>query len=239
MKVAVVTGAASGIGRAVAHRLSNDGYHVIAADLTAGSAGASLRPYLLDVTDAEAVDRLASSLSDCRVLVNNAAIWRFERLMDATDEVMATNLYGPLRLMRKLVPLMRDGGAVVNITLVVTTFPPRGLGLYPPSKAALETVTRMAAVEFGPLGVRCNAVAPGLIPTEGTMDFYGSPQDIAAKGSLLPLGTPDEVAAAVSFLASDDSRYVTGQVLAVDGGYLAAGAGFFAAAASGRPMVRP
>jgi 3-oxoacyl-[acyl-carrier protein] reductase len=232
--VAVVTGAAQGIGRAIAMRLARDGFEVVAVDRDAAAVehmGQEIggRAYVLDVSDPDAVAALAGRLGPCRVLVNNAGIWRYALLSETTPQqahdVLATNLLGPLLLMQALVPLMAGGGSVVNISSVVAHSPPGGVGLYPPSKAALETLTRMAAAEFGPAGVRCNAVAPGLVPTEGTQAHFGDESARAGRGALLPLGrlgTPEDIAGVVSFLCSDDARYVTGQVIRVDGGYTAA-----------------
>jgi NAD(P)-dependent dehydrogenase (short-subunit alcohol dehydrogenase family) len=127
--------------------------------------------------------------------------------------------------------------SIVNISSITAAMSPTGTGLYPPSKAALEAMTRIAAVEFGPRGVRCNAVGPGIIPTEGTLAHYGDEQTRARRGRTLPVqryGLPEEVADVVSFFCSDASRYVTGQVVYVDGGYTAAGADFFRLARDAR-----
>jgi 3-oxoacyl-[acyl-carrier protein] reductase len=123
-----------------------------------------------------------------------------------------------------------EGAAIVNISSITAKYSPIGAGIYPASKAALEALTRVAAVEFGPLGIRCNAVGPGIIPTEGTLSHYGDEATRQRRGRTLPAGRygrPGDVADTVAFFCSDDSRYVTGQVVYVDGGYTAAGASFF------------
>ena len=251
MRTAVVTGAARGLGRAIAVRLMADGFAVRAVDTDedglsrmADETGAT--PCVLDVTDEAAVDGLAARLERCDALVNNAAIWRFTPLVstpaDEARRVLDVNVLGPLLLMQRLVPIMADGvmaggvmaggqgGTIVNVSSITAKYSPTGAGLYPASKAALEALTRVAAVEFGPLGIRCNAVGPGIIPTEGTMSHYGDEATRQRRGRTLPAGRygrPGDIADVVAFFCSGDSRYVTGQVIYVDGGYTAAGASFF------------
>lgn len=241
MPTAVVTGAARGLGRAIAERLVADGFTVWAVDLdedevhrTAGELDAL--PCAMDVTDEVALDALVGRVGDCDVLVNNAAIWRFTPLastpMDEARQVLETNVLAPLLWMQRFLPLLQrsKGASIVNISSITASMSPTGTGVYPPSKAALEAMTRMAAVEFGPMGIRCNVVGPGIIPTEGTLSHYGDEATRTRRGRTLPAqryGRPEDVADVVAFYCSDASRYVTGQVTYVDGGYTAAGADFF------------
>ena len=241
MRTAVVTGAARGLGRAMAARLVADGFAVWAVDtdeaeVTSMARETGVTGCALDVTDENAVDGLAARLERCDALVNNAAIWRFTPLaatpIDEASRVLAVNVLGPLLLMQRLVPVMArgGGGTIVNVSSITAKYSPTGTGVYPASKAALEALTRVAAVEFGPLGIRCNAVGPGIIPTEGTLSHYGDEATRQRRGRTLPAGRygePGDIADVVAFFCSDDSRYVTGQVVYVDGGYTAAGAEFF------------
>ena len=132
-----------------------------------------------------------------------------------------------------------EGGSIVNLSSITAKYSPTGAGLYPASKAALEALTRIAAVEFGPPGVRCNAVGPGIIPTDGTLAHYGDDDTRRApraRAAGRPLRTPRRHRRRRRLLlAGDDSRYVTGQVLYVDGGYTAAGADFFRLARDAEP----
>lgn len=243
MRTAVVTGAARGLGRAMAERLVADGFSLVVVDtdgdeLAATADALGARPVVLDVTDEAAVAALAGSLDRCDALVNNAAIWRFTPLastpLDEARRVLEVNVVAPLLLMQRFLPLLSAvGGAIVNVSSITAHYSPTGAGVYPASKAALETLTRVAAVEFGPLGVRCNAVGPGIVPTAGTLEHYGDDATRERRGRTLPAGRygePEDVADVVGFFCSDAARYVTGQVVYVDGGYTAAGAEFFRAA---------
>jgi gluconate 5-dehydrogenase len=139
---------------------------------------------------------------------------------------------------RALAPLIEvnGGGAIVNISSITARSYAAGTSAYPLSKAAMEALTVGLATELGPRGIRVNAVAPGTIPTEGTGDHYGDAEAQRRRAAVLPLqrlGEPDDVAAAVSFLASPAASWITGQVLAVDGGFLASHGQFYRLARKG------
>jgi NAD(P)-dependent dehydrogenase (short-subunit alcohol dehydrogenase family) len=235
VRVALVTGGARGIGRACAARLAQDGFRVLIAD-RAGAAEAAAgidgaHPLEVDLGDAAQTRELAAGiLADpgrCDVLVNNAAhLGRhaFEDLdLDIWRRFHTVNVEAPFLLCSTLVPAMaqRGGGRVVNIiSNTVWAPPPAGLCAYVTTKSALLGFTRALAVEFGGRGVTVNAVAPGLTPTPGSRsdmgpdDFAHVREQQAVDRSLMP----EDVAAAVSYLVSDDAAAVTGQALRVDGG---------------------
>lgn len=242
---AVVTGAGQGIGRAVAGRLAADGYEVVCVDSggdAAQRAAAELngRALVADVRDEAAAEGLAADLDRCDVLVNNAAVWRYTPLaqtpVDQALEVLHVNVVGTLIWMKALVPVMgrSGGGSVVNLSSVTCLSTATGVGLYPATKAAIITLSKQAALEWAPLGVRVNVVGPGMVVTEGTEAAYGTtPEQHADRGRLLPLGrlgAPDDIAGTVAFLCSSDAAYMTGQVLWVDGGFGDAGNEFYRAA---------
>jgi NAD(P)-dependent dehydrogenase (short-subunit alcohol dehydrogenase family) len=217
---AVVTGAGRGIGAVIAQRLEEDGYEVARLDIAGDGV------IRCDVTNEDDVRAAADTVGPVDVLVNNAGIWRFTPLRDTSSEdfldVIKVNVLGPFQMARAFVDGMiaRGGGSIVNIVSIAGTNASPAVGSYTPSKAGLLALTRLMAVEWGPLGVRCNAVGPGLIPTEGA-GVYGDPDVKAARAAAIPvgrLGTPLDIANAVAFFASEQSSYVNGQALFVDGG---------------------
>ena len=234
--VALVTGAGQGLGRATAQRLHADGHEIVAVDLdgvkaraTAEAVGGEWR--VCDVGDRSAVAALAASLPDgIDILINNAGIWRFGPLTTADpvdiDSVLRTNLAGTLHCALAFAPLMaaRGGGSIVNLTSAAAPMRAQGVGIYPVSKAAVEALTQQLAVELGPQHIRVNAVGPGMIVTEGTAPSYADPAVLAARTAMVPLreiGIPTDIADAIAFLVSPAARYISGQILYVDGGVTA------------------
>lgn len=231
MSVAVVTGAGRGLGRAIALRLAEDGHEIVAVDLdgasakeTAETVGGRWRE--CDISNIDAVGALAAELGSIQVLINNAGIWRFGPLMDATeqdiDDVMRVNVLGIVRCCQAFVPGMTagGGGAIVNMSSAAAATRSPGVEIYPVTKAAVETLTQQLALELGPDGIRVNAVGPGLVVTEGTaVNFEGERRaERAANVPLRRVGAPIDIANVVAFLASDQASYVSGQVVYVDGG---------------------
>jgi len=234
MGIAVVTGAGQGLGRATAERLARDGHHVVALDRDADRAAETAalvggEAHQCDVTDRDTVLAVAATLEGCDVLVNNAGIWKFHSILDMSPAdahaVIDVNVLGIVWCAQAFVPLMKAGGSgsVVNLSSGAAYTNSPGLGMYPATKSAVESLTRTMALELGPLGIRANAIGPGLIVSDGTAaNFQGEQGVERAKG--VPLGrtgTPADIADVVSFLCSDDARYVNGQVLYVDGGITA------------------
>ncbi|MCV7281721.1 SDR family oxidoreductase [Mycolicibacterium flavescens] len=240
-KTALVTGATAGIGYAVAVQLAAAGAEVVVHGRNAErgaktvqdveNAGGSACFVAADLSDADDVRRLADEAGEVDVLVNNAGIYPVIATFDATDadfdEQINTNLRAPFVLVQKLVPgmLSRGDGAVVNVSSVAASRPAADAGIYGASKAGLELLTKLWADEFGARGVRVNGVSPGPTRTAGTADF--GPDGIEGMGrttALARAADADEIASAVTFLASPAASYVNGTILDVDGG---------------RPAIRP
>jgi NAD(P)-dependent dehydrogenase (short-subunit alcohol dehydrogenase family) len=245
-KVALVTGAARGIGLATAKRFLDEGWRVALLDIEAElleKATASLAntdntlALHCDVADAaqvaKALERVASRFGRLDALVNNAGVAVFAPLLETSDadwnRILAVNLSGPFICTKAAVPLLREAGngAVVNITSISAVRASTLRSAYGTSKAGLAHLTKQLAVELASLGIRVNGVAPGPVDTAMAKAVH-TPDIRADYHDAIPLnryGLEEELAEAIFFLSSDRSSYITGQILAVDGGFDAAGIG--------------
>jgi 3-oxoacyl-[acyl-carrier protein] reductase len=237
-RVALITGASRGIGRAIALRLAAAGATVVAAargtnaEPTASSivtAGGRAEAVALDVTDSEAVGQAVAGVLERHgqidILVNNAGMTRDQLMLrmkrDDWDAVIATNLTAAFVLTQAVLkPMIKQrSGRIINVSSVVGQAGNAGQANYAASKAGLIGFTKSVALEVASRGITVNAVTPGLIDTDMTRAISSAAHaDWAAKIPLQRLGTPEDVAAAVAFLASDEAAYITGHVLAVNGG---------------------
>lgn len=234
MKTAVVTGAAGGLGLAISERLAEAGYKVGVLDQTqelADKAAAGIKGSVAlqaDVRSEDSVEAALDTFGDVPdVLVNNAGIARFASLMEHTLEdfssVIEVNLVGCFVMARAAARRMakRGSGCIVNITSINGITPAPGVGAYPAAKAGLAALTKHMAIEWGPLGIRVNAVAPGFIHAGMSNPFLANQATRDLRIAAVPtrsLGEAVDIAEAVFYLSSDAAKYVNGHELVVDGG---------------------
>jgi len=240
-KIALVTGASRGLGRAAAARLAQAGARVIvhysasrdaaesiAAEIRAKGGTADLIAADLSAVDgahklAEAVRGLGVEKLD--ILVNNAGVGTFssidEQSVEEFDRLFAVNVRSPYFLVQQLLPLLGEGSSVIFLSSVVARVAFEGTSAYSATKGAIEVITRNLAAELGPRGIRVNAIAPGAIETDMAESFIGTDEGkewVKSAQALKRIGQPDDIADAVLFLASNDSRWVDGRSIEVSGG---------------------
>ncbi len=241
-KVAVVTGASKGIGAAIAKQLAADGARVVVNYATsregadrvvneitgAGGEAIAVRASVADERDIdELFAQTGKAYGKVDILVNNAGVYGFAPLSAVTaDEYRRehdTNVLGLLLTTKAALPLFPgEGGSVINISSVVSTLAPAGASIYAASKGAVDTITKALAKELGPRKIRVNAINPGLVITEGThtAGLVGSDfeRGAVAQTPLGRAGQPEDIALPVSFLASEEARWITGETIFVSGG---------------------
>jgi NAD(P)-dependent dehydrogenase (short-subunit alcohol dehydrogenase family) len=240
-RVALITGAGSGIGEAIAHAIADAGARVIAVDIdgaaadrTAAAIGRSAVSFVCDVTDRGQCDGLASDVRSrigaISTLVNNAGIIRrgtvlAPRTREDWDATLAVNLDGPYNMVTAFLDQLRETkGSIINIGSIQSFVALPNSAAYTTSKGGVRLLTKALAIELSPLGIRVNAIGPGFTATPLNAKAREDAAYMANFESRIPLGrigTPEDIAGPAVFLASDMARYITGVTLPVDGGYLA------------------
>ena len=235
-KTALVTGGSRGIGRAICQRLALQGADIVlhynsnraAAEETAASIGRSVRLVQADIGSLDDIERMFAELAGLRLdfLINNAGIWRDTPMGSSSaavvNEMLDTNLRGPFWVTQCALPLLNEGGCIVNVSSVAGRIGVAGgRSLYGATKAAVDSLTRNWALELAPRRIRVNGVAPGYITTDMTDAFFSDRamlERTIKRQPLGALGTPEEVADVVVFLCSDGSKFITGQSINISGG---------------------
>jgi NAD(P)-dependent dehydrogenase (short-subunit alcohol dehydrogenase family) len=242
-KVALITGASKGIGQAIAEFYAaagakvvvssrkQDAVDVVAAEIKAkGFEATAIACHMGDMVD---VGRLAEATiakyGTIDILVNNAAVNPVfgpvvDTSLEAFDKIIAVNVKGPFELAKKVYPILKakKSGSVINISSIGGLRPEHGLGIYSMSKAALISLTKVFAKEWGDDNIRANVICPGLIKTKFSEALWSNDKVMAMMMKVLPIkrvGTPEEIAALALYLAADSSAYCTGSVFTADGGF--------------------
>jgi len=237
-RVALITGAGQGIGRGIAVQLAHDGYNIAIADINLNNLAETAREISAlgvkvlkieaNVANSYDVQNMVQATMDefglLDVLVNNAGIYPFEPFMDMTEEqwdkVISVNLKSLFLCSQAVARVMSKGGRIIMISSIASLLGFSGLAHYCASKGGANSLVRALALELAPRQITVNAVAPGSIMTPGTSNTDEESQKaIIMKIPLGRLGTPQDIAAAVAFLASKEASYITGQILVVDGGW--------------------
>lgn len=249
MSVAMVTGAASGIGYATCLKLAGDGFDIAAVDIDAGNlgrtaeavraAGRDVQTFQADVRDPQAVAAAVAAtgrtLGGPAALVNVAGVGVAASVADTSDEdwerILGVNLTGPFVTCRAVLPLMVEagGGDIVNVSSAAGVIGVRERAAYCASKAGVIGLTKSITVDYAHLGIRANAVCPGTVETEWIGKILANAPDPAAARAAMEarqldgrMGTPEEVAAGIAFLLSDGGRFINGTTFMMDGGWTAA-----------------
>jgi 2-hydroxycyclohexanecarboxyl-CoA dehydrogenase len=230
VKNAVVTGGGSGIGQAIANRLRSDGYHVATIDLNPSDAAFA---YTADVTDRAAIEEaltgIRAQLGPVTILVNAAGLDGFKRFLDIDfdtwQRVINVNLNGVFHCIQAVLPDMIEAGwgRIVNISSSSTHSGTPYMTHYVSAKSAVNGLTKSLALEYGPAGITVNAVPPGFIDTPmlrkaESRGFLGDIDKTIEQTPVRRIGKPEDIAAACSFLISEEAGYITGQILGVNGG---------------------
>lgn len=237
-RVAIVTGAGRGIGRAIALALAAEGATIIGIDMAGCEAlvqelkdlGRRAESLQADVRDFDAIEKAAQHVADTYgridILVNNAGVNRDSLILMMTPEqwreVIEVNLYGAFHCTKAVAQQMmfQKYGRIINISSIAGSSPGRGHANYAASKGGVNAFTRAAAVELAPKKITVNAVAPGVIETDMSAEVMRRAKDLVMEHiPLKRLGTAEDVARMVAYLASDDAAYITGQIFNVDGGF--------------------
>jgi len=239
-RVAIVTGSSSGIGEAVARRLSELGCRVVVNSSSSEAAGSAVAESLpsealyvrADISDQAQgqglIVRTIEEFGRLDVLVNNAGVYKFAPLEEISEaeyqRQFGVNVLGPLQTTREALPLFGpQGGSVINISSIVSRMGIPGSAVYAGTKGALDTITQVLASELGARKIRVNSINPGMVESEGThtAGFIGSDfqKNVEASAPLGRIGQPDDVAKVAVFLASDDSAWLTGERISASGGH--------------------